>query len=893
MREVGAAASAENVHGGKPRLQTDGVGPVGIDRRHHLGAARTRRRPDVVNLTPMHTAKRWTKRLGILLLALVVLAGAFGVFTVRRSFPQVDGVATVPNLGGEVSVVRDEVGVPHIYAGSSHDLYMAQGFVHAQERFFQMDFWRHIGAARLSEMFGDSTIDTDRFLRTLQLVAIAEEEFAGLSSEDRAVLEAYAEGVNAYLSQQSGAALSLEYAVLGLTNRSYEPEPWTPIDTMTWAKMMSWDLGSNMDRELSRALGAGVVGVDRVEELWPPYPDDQPVIVDGGSAAAETPHPPLALLPNESLTDLAQQIERVRDLTGVSGAEIGSNNWVVAGSKTETGAPILANDPHLSIQMPSIWFQVALHCVGTADGCPLDVAGFSFPGTPGVVIGHNDHIAWGVTNLAPDTQDLVIEKINPANPHQYEVNGAWVDMEVKTEEIVVAGGPTETLETRWTRHGPIISDTFGGLEDFDEAAAGVEVPDSHGVALRWTSLQPTRLVESILDLNRATNWEEFRRAVSTWDIAAQNFVYADIEGNIGYQATGLTPIRSDGDGRWPVPGWTDQFSWSGMVPFEELPSLYNPPSGFIVTANNAVVDDSYPYLLTSDWAYGYRAERIEEALAQNDSVTVEFMNQLQNDAKNVHAGELVPVLLEVPADTEAVRSVQEVLREWSTPDGSLFGETLQNRVDSAGAAAYNATWRHLLIGLLDEFDPEVVSLTGRDRMFVVVNELVSDPTNAWWDIAATDPTEVRDDILGDAMENAFAELADRFGEDPTDWRWGALHTAEFRNGTLGESGIAPIEALFNRGPFEVGGGTSIVNAMSWSPIDGYEVLAIPSMRMVVDMSDFDASTAIHSTGQSGHAFGAHYIDMAEPWATGETFPMLWSETAVRTDSENVLTLTPG
>ncbi len=840
----------------------------------------------------MRIAKRWITRLGVLLLVLVVLGGAFGWYTVRRSFPTTDGTVTLPGLNADASVVRDRAGVPHIYAGTSHDLYMAQGYVHAQERFFQMDFWRHIGAARLSEMFGDSTIDTDRFLRNLRLVAIAEEEFAALSEEDQAVLEAYASGVNAYLADRTGARLSLEYAIVGLTNQSYEPEPWTPVDTLTWAKMMSWDLGSNMDRELSRALGAGVVGAERVEELWPPYPDDQPVIVGRSASTAGATSQPVLLTVTGALTDLAHQITAVRDLTGVSGAEIGSNNWVVAGSKTETGAPILANDPHLSIQMPSIWFQISLHCVGSADGCPVNVAGFSFPGTPGVVIGHNDHIAWGVTNLAPDTQDLVIEKINPENPHQYEANGSWVDMEVSVEEIEVAGGPSQTLETRWTRNGPIISDTFGGLEDFSETAGAVDIPDSYGVALRWTSLQPTRLVESILKLNRAENWDDFRTALSTWDIAAQNFVYADVEGNIGYQATGLTPIRADGDGRWPVPGWTDQYSWDGMVPFDELPSVLNPARGFIATANNAVVDGSYPHLLTSDWAYGYRAERIEEALEQSDSITVEFMNELQNDARNVHAGELVPVLLAVPAETKAVEVIQELLGSWAEPDDALFGEQFENGVDSAGAAAYNATWRHLLIGLLDEFDPDVVSLTGRDRMFVVVNQLADDPSNAWWDTVATVATEDRDDILAAAMEDAYDELVERFGDDPTEWRWGALHTAEFRNGTLGESGIAPIEALFNRGPFEVGGGTSIVNAMSWSPIDGYEVLAIPSMRMVVDMSDFDASTAIHSTGQSGHAFSTHYIDMAEPWATGETFPMRWSESVVRANSANVLTLTP-
>lgn len=836
----------------------------------------------------MRRAWVWLKRLlvGLVVLALVLAVG--GIVTVRRSFPQVDGTAQLSGLSADVSVVRDASGVPHIYATSSGDLYMAQGYVHAQERFFQMDFWRHIGSARLSEMFGDSTLETDQFLRTLRLVPIAEQELAALPAEDVAILEAYSAGINGYLAERTGSALSLEYAIIGLTNRGYEPHPWTPTDTLTWAKMMSWDLGSNMDRELSRALTAGVVGVERTEQLWPAYPEDQPVIVPTGTGSTALEAPSLVLDDVTELADLAELVAAVRNLTGESGADIGSNNWVVDGSKTTTGMPILANDPHLTTQMPSIWFQVGLHCVGDSDGCPFNVAGFSFAGTPGVVIGHNDRIAWGVTNLAPDTQDLVIERINPDNPNQYEVNGEWVDMEVFTESIEVAGSGVQELEIRWTRNGPLITETFGGLDDLDATAGGVEVPDSYAVSLRWTSLQPTRLVESIIDVNQAQNWEQFRSALSNWDIAAQNVVYADVEGNIGYQSTGLIPLRAGGDGRWPVPGWTDEHNWTGTIPFDDMPFLLNPDDGFIVTANNAVVDNGYPHLITADWAYGYRADRIAEVLQSSSSIDVPFMNDLQNDGRNDHAGELIPHLLAVDSDDEAVNAVQESMETWA----GAGSEALQNSADSGGAAAYNATWRHLLINLLDELDPEEIDLSGRDRMFVVSNQLANVSSDPWWDLTATEPLENRDEILELAMRAASDELVDRFGSDTDDWRWGALHTVEFRNGTLGESGIAPIEALFNRGPFEVGGGTSLVNAMSWSPVDGYEVIAIPSMRMVVDLSNFDSSTTIHSTGQSGHAYHPHYIDMAQSWADGLTLPMRWSEGTVRENPDGVLVLTP-
>lgn len=822
----------------------------------------------------------------------MLVVAAFGWWTVRRSFPDIDGSQRLAGLSSDVSVVRDAQGVPHIYATNLTDLYMAQGYVHAQERFFQMDFRRHIGAARLSEMLGEATVDTDRFLRSMRFVATAREEFEAMTAEEQAIMQAYADGVNAYLAERSGAEISLEYAVLGLSNAGYEPYAWEPTDTLVWAKMMSWDLGSNLEDEISRALTAGAVGVTQTEVLWPPYPADHPVIVHpseptvrgGVSAPAVASTQAFGDVPSATWTQLAEDVLGVRQVTGESRAEIGSNNWVVDGSKTASGWPLLANDPHLSTQMPSIWFQIGLHCVGEEAGCPHHVAGFSLAGGPGVVIGHNDRIAWGVTNLAPDTQDLVIERINPDNPHQYELDGEWIDMEVFEEEILVAGGTPVEVEVRWTRNGPLIADTFG-LEDFAETAGGVEIPPEHGLALRWTSLEPSTLTSSILQLNRAEDWEEFRQAVSSWDIAAQNMVYADVEGNIGYQATGATPIRAAGDGRWPVPGWTSEFDWAGTIPFGDLPSLFNPPGGAIVTANNAVVDETYQPPLTEDWAYGYRAERILERLAGAEELTTETMNQIQTDNRNLHAPELVPALATVESADESVALMQRMMTTWLDDDPV-------NAVDSPGAAAYNAVWRHLLMTLLDELDPETVDLSGRDRMFVVVNDLLTRPDDTWWDIADTPAPERRDDVLAQAMIDAHAELVDRLGPDPELWRWGEIHTVELRHGSLGESGIRPIEALFNRGPFEVPGGTSLVNAMSWSPADGYEVKAIPSMRMVVDLADFDASTAVHSTGQSGHAFHPRYTDQTSAWATGQTFPFRWSDAFVRSGAEGVLSLVP-
>lgn len=834
-----------------------------------------------LSLTGMKRISRFLRQTLTTLLILSLLVGGVGTWAARRSFPQTDGSVQVWALEAEVRVVRDSYGVPHIYASSMNDLYRAQGYVEAQDRFYQMDFWRHIGSARLSEMFGESSLETDRFLRTLQLESIAEQEFAAMPEEHRSYLESYAQGVNAYLNDHSGLELSLEYGILGLTNGEYEPDPWEPVHTLTWAKMMAWELGGNMSKEIDRAILAGTMTPDQVDQLFPAYPTDKPYIVDSAGLAAATS--PTQLPDISALLDVvAPRIDAVTDLTGEIGAEIGSNNWVVSGDLTDTGMPLLANDPHLSIQMPSIWYQVGLHCEGPDPTCPHHVTGFGFPGVPGVVIGHTDQIGWGVTNVAPDVQDLYVEKINPANPDQYEVNGSWVDMDITTETIKVAGSDDVELTVRHTRHGPVISDVYGPLEDYGDRT-GVDAPDDYAIALQWTALVPTQLASSIIELNQATNFDEFRAALSLWDVPSQNFVYADTQGNIGYQMPGVVPIRADGDGRWPVPGWTDQYEWVGTVPYDELPFVYNPPSGFIATANNAVVDGAYPYLITQDWAHGYRAERIVAELeGATEPISRQFISDLQADSYNLNAEEVVPFLLEHDSSEEAVTQAQEILENWD----------LHNRADSQGAAVYAAIWRHILINTFHDELPEDAYPNGRSQWFVVMDAMLSNPDDAFWDDQNTEARERRDDIIERAVVDAMSELESQLGTNSEDWTWGQLHTANFRNGSLGESGIAPIEWLFNRQGFGVSGGTSIVNATSWNPNEDYTVTALPSLRMVVDFSDLGNSVAIHTTGQSGHAFAPHYIDMASAWAGHETNAMWWSVEQVGLDSAGVLILTP-
>ena len=839
----------------------------------------------------MQVFRSFLKGLLAILLILVLMVGAAVFALSRLAFPRTDGEAILENAGldGPVDIYRDENGIPHIYAETTHDLFLAQGYVHAQDRFWQMDFQRAVGHGRLAQLFGDSEIDTDAFLRTLGWSRIADEEFAAMPAEAQDVLIAYADGVNAYMEERTPIRLGLEYSVLKLTNASYKPLPWEPADTLVWAKSMEWELGSNLKVEIARAVISEAAGADRVDDLFPAYPADRPVTVPGNGGTAATAVDEQTMVATSGLlATIADRVGLVDDLLGSTGAGIGSNNWVVSGELTDTGKPILANDPHLRIQMPSIWYEIGLHCAPVGPDCDFEVAGFSLLGTPAVVIGHNDRIAWGVTNLAADVQDLYIEKLNPDNLNQYEVNGQWIDMDVYSETLIMAGGKKTDLEVRVTRHGPIISDTYGApLEELAEET-DLAVPADYAVALRWTALEPTRLMEAILGINTADNWDQFRQALSNWDVPSQNFIYADVDGNIGYQMPGRIPIRADGDGRLPVPGWTNQYEWTGFIPFEELPSRYNPPEGFIVTANNAVVDASYPYFLGGGWSYGTRAQRITDLIEEAEGpISVAMIEDMQRDNRNLMAEEIIPFLTKVESTLPDVVAAQELLAAWGSG-----AQPFQQDAASAEGALYASVWRHLLATTFHDELPEDYRPDGGDRYFEALRPMLADPTNEWWDSQATSNIEERDAILETALQEAWSEMVDTMGADPNEWQWGELHTATFRNASLGESGVAPIEWLFNRGPYEVSGSGDVVNATSWNATEGYEVTWLPSVRMIVDLDDLSRSRAVHTTGQSGHAFNKHYVDMVDLWVVNDTQPLLWERPAVEAAAEGHLRLLP-
>jgi penicillin amidase len=847
--------------------------------------------------------------LGALIIAVVLSAGGIAYFkaylpttVAPKSFPQINGQLRLQGLDGPVDVYRDNMGVPHIYAGSLHDLFFAQGFVHAQDRFWQMDAWRHIGSGTLSEMFGDSQVNTDTFLRTLGWRQTAQAEWDGMGTESRAILQAYSDGVNAYLKDHSGAAVSLEYAVLKLLNPSYKIELWTPVNSLTWGKAMAWDLRGNMSEEVERAVLLKTLTPKQIDQLFPPYPADHPVIVnkigDGSGAARANPTPQTVApqgVASAALDAVARNVALLDSALGPQGDGIGSNSWAISGKLTTTGKPILANDPHLAIQMPSIWYQVDLRCTPMSDACPYEVAGFSFAGVPGVIIGHNDNIAWGFTNTGPDVMDLFIEKVNPDNPNQYETDGKWVDFQTRTETLSVGGGKPVTITIRSTRHGPVISDSYGDLMDKNprqskgfvpfKERAGVYLPQQYVIALAWTALKPSSPFEAIWGLDKAQNWEEFRAAARNFHVPAQNLLYADKQGNIGYQMPGDIPIRKNGDGRYPVPGWTGEYDWTAYVPFDQLPYTYNPSEGYIATANNEIPPAGYPYFITADWDYGYRANRIVDMIkSAPGKMDLIYVQKMQGDMYDANAAVFVPLLLQLDARSSMNQPTAiDLLKNWNYQAGPA----------SAAAAVFESFWRHLLQDTFRDDLPDDYQPDGGSRWNEVMRNLVRNPKDPFWDDKTTkDKVETMNDILARALTDGVNEVKGHFGGDVSKWKWGVLHAANFRNQTLGESGIGLIESLFNRGPYQVGGGEAIVDATGWSVNDGYETNWLPSMRMVVDLNDLDSSVTIHTTGQSGHAFSPHYDDMAHIWANIAYYPMLYDPRAVKSVAEGHLRLAP-
>ncbi|MEV5979171.1 penicillin acylase family protein [Streptomyces sp. NPDC052114] len=898
-------------------------------------------------------------RLVVIFLVLAIVGGiGFGAYwsisTVRASFPQTKGTIKLDGLSGPVDVKRDGNGIPQIYAESDADLFMAQGFVQAQDRFWEMDVRRHMTSGRLSEMFGKGQVKTDEFLRTLGWHRVAKKEYdTKLSPETKKYLQAYAKGVNAYLAGKDGKDISVEYAALGFEN-DYKPQEWTPVDSVAWLKAMAWDLRGNMQDEIDRSLMTSRLGPSQIKDLYPEYPykRNKPIVQEGaynsatkeydakgtatqsgtgtggtaGTGLAGGTQAPQGL--QSQLSGLSDALDEVPAILGPNGNGIGSNSWVVSGEHTITGKPLLANDPHLAPQLPSVWYQMGLHCRSVSSKCQYDVSGYTFSGMPGVVIGHNNDIAWGMTNLGADVTDLYLEKFTGDG---YLYGEKVLPFTSREETIKVAGGKEKKITVRETNNGPLISDRDDELVKVGKKAgvdtAAPDRGDGYGVALRWTALTPGKSMDAVFELNKAKDFTEFRKAAASFEVPSQNLIYADTKGHIGYQAPGRIPVRGKGDGSLPAPGWDPEYRWTGYIPQDALPYEYDPKRGYIVTANQAVIEDGegkYPYELTSDWGYGARSQRIDDLIQSKikngGKISTEDMRLMQMDNSSEIAKLLVPKLLKIDVKDKYVREAQQLLEGWDYTQDA----------DSAAAAYFNSVWRNILklafgnklpkelrvkgqclnveptgntrpadegtkVRECGEREADSAQPDGGDRYFEVVRKILDDEDNDWWKAPSTrrdEETKTRDQLFARALKDARWDLTAKLGKDVDTWSWGRLHRLTLKNQTLGTEGPGWLQFVLNRGPWNLGGGEAAVNATGWNAAGGYGVVWVPSMRMVVNLKDLDKSKWINLTGASGHAYNDHYTDQTDKWAKGELLPWAHSEKAVEAGTSDKLVLRP-
>jgi penicillin amidase len=787
---------------------------------------------------------RFSAWLAALLAAL--LAGAY--LYLRQSLPKTEGDIRLAGLASQVEVLRDRFGIPHIFASSLADASFALGFVHAQDRLWQMEMSRRIAAGRLAEVVGAGGLETDRFLRTLGVRRAAEANLRTLDAETRQLLDAYAAGVNAFLA--TDPVLPPEFWLTGV-----RPEPWTPADSVGWVKMMAWDLGGNWRSELLRMRLAKTLPMARIHEFLPPYPGDSvPVIAD------------LKELYGSLEREAVRLAEFAPDKEG-----LGSNNWVVSGERTASGKPLLANDPHLGLTAPPVWYFAQISAPG------VNVIGSTLPGVPGVILGRNERIAWGFTNTGPDVQDLFIEKLDasggyltPSGPQPFKV----VD-----ETIRVKGAEPEKLRVRISRHGPVISDVSKPAQD--------EAPRGHVIAFSWTALaEDDRSMQAALKFARAREWDGFLAAARDFHSPQQNIVYADVDGNIGFVAAGSVPHRratNDLKGLAPAPGWQGKYDWVGTIPFDQLPRSFNPPSGAIVTANHRITPPGYAHFISSDWQPPYRADRIQQLLDATPKHTVQSFAAIQADVVSQAMRELLPRLLATRPRSEEARKALAMLAKWN---GAMSPE----RAEPLIAWAW---WRELARAIYADELGDAFRQHWTSRAVFIGSVLSGDPGKArWCDNVRTPAVETCEEALALSLDAALADLAKRYGDDVLSWRWGEAHAARHEHRPFSRQPL--LARLFDISvpspgdPYTVNVGRNNMNDEARPFANRHAA----SLRAIYDLSDLEKSLYIHSGGQSGNLLSEHYKAFSEAWAKNEYIPMRARRETLEKEPHELLRLLP-
>lgn len=766
--------------------------------------------------------------LAVLISLIFFVLGAFLFFVLqfRSSLAKERGEAFFDGLTAPVRVVWDAWGVPHIFASTDNDLFSAVGYLHAQERMWQMDVLRRAGFGRLSEIFGKATLDEDKLLRNLGLPQSILKDYENLNPTLREALGSYSQGVNAWIASRK---LNWPPEIMLLR---FRPEPWTVLDSLAIKQVMALVLCTDYMSELFRARLVEKVGLGRALEIL---------------------EKDVGLVSLDEISTVPLSSPSILPLPGAS------NNWVVGGSRTQSGLPLLANDPHLEITLPPIWYELHIHSPG------FNAAGVTFPGVPLVVIGHNASIAWGVTNSKADVQDLYVEKINEAGDAYLDPDG-WRPLR-KTEEVIRVRGKKDPvrMEVQWTSRGPILSEEVG--------IKGAPL------SLRWTIYEGGRIFEALFLLNRARNWSEFCQALELWDTPSLNFVYADVQGNIGYYLSGRIPRRKKTAALFPVPAWKAENQWQGFLGEHEKPKILNPSAGYIVTANHKIVGEDFPYYVSCDFDVPFRARRIEELIRSYDRHSVDSFCRIQNDVLSKRAELFLPYLEKLQPDDIKAREAQALLAGWSGemksgPEAALFSAFMD---------------------ILDEevFGDELGEDVRDFRRFFKRKEaglfrLLADPDAVWYDNTKTSQRERRDDILSISLKKAFEWLEKKQGR-PAKWDWSRLHAIYFFHAL----GRVNLFRFFNRGPYPHDGDSFTIRASFGHDIDGnFATTHGASYRQVIDLADFQKSVWVLSSGQSGHFLSQRYDDQIPIWLGGEYRPMLFAGEDIEASASAILLFKP-
>ena len=830
----------------------------------------------------------------IVVLAAIVTSG--GYIYLRRSLPQIDGTTTVAGISAPIDIIRDADAIPHIFAANKADALFGLGYVHAQDRLWQMELQRRIGFGRLSEVLGAAALPQDRFLRTVGFGRAAKTAWASTPDWAKQQINAYIAGVNAFIATHHGSALPPEFSLL-----RFEPEPWSGPDVIVWVKMMAWDLGANYSFELLRHDLVAAVGPERMAQLMPAYAVDglsilprlstkEPATVVE-SSVVESSVVASSLAADSWSGALAASLSTgdpaVREFLrgGAMTEALGSNNWVVDGTLTATGKPLLANDPHLSARLPSTWY------LAHVSGGDFEVIGATLPGAPAVALGRNRFIAWGATNVAADVEDLYRERVD-ATGRFVEFRGAQEPITVIPETIIVKGSASVHLDVRVTRHGPLISDAINANNA--ELKTGPKPAPLEPLAFRWVALDPDDgTLASFLRLNEARNWTEFTDALSDFVSPSQNFVYGDVEGHIGYYAPGHIPIRASGDGSIPADGWTGAAEWTGWIPFDGLPHTYDPPEHFIVTANHRPAPPGYPYLLGLEWVEPYRAQRITDLLDRRSlggggqpdrRFTPDDFARMQADTVSLHAKTLLPILLaHAKAESAPDQQAIALLQKWNA----------DATADSAAAAIFGAWFQHLAPAFVgDELGPLLTDRYKERFTFVtrfLVHTLAAKDSPWCDDETRGGKRETCDEAVSHALHSGVLELVDRLGDDMTRWRWDAVHVAVFPH--QGLDAVAALRPLLSRS-VPNGGDWSTVNVGPVAADHPYEQHTVPGYREIIDLSPANDSRFLDAVGESGHFLSKHYDDFLKDWRAVKHKKMRMDRADIEQGALGHLRLTP-